>query len=342
VERVIALSAEHLNCGCGSMLPARRAVVLAGFVLLHCVAQAGAQNFPEKQIKIIVPFGPGGPTDVAARLVAQSLQSAFGQSAIVDNRPGAGGAIGARAVASAEPDGHTLLLGSSATLAIVPAVLKNPGFDPLRNFTPVAKISDSCEVLIVHPSFVANSVEELVQEAKAKPGALNYASAGPGNQTHLVAEMFKAGKGIDLVHVPYKSGAEMVTAVLGQQVHMAFVDISVLLPLIREGKLKALAVTSANRNKTLPQVPTLIESGLQEFVVTFWTGVVAPAGTPAPIIDRLNSAINSTLRSPESQNIISNLGGETDAGPPSHFQKYLQGEVMRWNSVAKAIGVSVD
>lgn len=324
------------------MLPARVGIVLAGFVLLHCVGQTGAQNFPEKQIRIIVPFGPGGPTDVAARLVAQSLQSAFGQSAIVENRPGAGGAIGARAAATAEPDGHTLLLGSSATLAIVPAVLKNPGFDPVKNFTPVAKISDSCEVLIVHPSFAANSVEELVQEAKSKPGKLNYASAGPGNQTHLVAEMFKAGKGIDLVHVPYKSGAEMVTAVLGEQVHMAFVDISVLLPLIREGKLKALAVTSANRNKTLPQVPTLIESGLKDFVVTFWTGVVAPAGTPSAIVDRLNTAINTNLRSPESQAIVSNLGGETDTGPPSHFQNFLQEEVKRWNSVARSVGVSVD
>ena len=245
------------------------------------IAPAHAQAYPTKTIKLVVPFGPGGPTDVAARVVAQVVQSGLGQSVVIENRPGAGGATGTKSVAAAEPDGYTMLIGTSATLGVVPALVKNPGYDPIKSFAPVAKISDSTTVLVVPPSFPANSIAELVAYAKANPGKLSYASAGHGNQTQLAAELLLARAGIKAVHVPYKSGAEMVTAVLGEQVQMTFPDISILLPLIQEKKIKALAVTSATRHPQLPDVPTMAESGIADYVTTFWTGVVAPAGTPA-------------------------------------------------------------
>jgi tripartite-type tricarboxylate transporter receptor subunit TctC len=243
------------------------------------VTNAAAQSYPARSIKLVVPFGPGGPTDVSARIVAQVVQTGLGTSVVIENRPGAGGAIGTRSVANAEPDGATLLIGTSATLGVVPALVKNPGYDPIKSFAPVAKVADSTLVLVVPANFPANSVQEFVAHAKANPGKLSFASAGVGNQTQLLAELFKSKAGLDIVHVPYKSGAEMVTAILSEQVHMAFPE-SILIPLIREGKLKALAVTSAKRHPQLPDVPTMIESGIPDYVMTFWSGVVAPAGMP--------------------------------------------------------------
>ena len=217
----------------------------AALLALTVSGPAAAQSYPAKSIKLVVPFGPGGPTDVAARLASQIIQSNLGQSVVIENRPGAGGAIGTRFVAAADPDGYTLLLGTVATLGALPAVTKNPGFDPVQSFAPVAKLTESTAVLVVPPSLPANTLGELIAFAKANPGKLNYASAGIGNQTHLNAEVFRARAGIDIVHVPYKSGAEMVTAVLGNQVQISFTDISILLPLIRDGKVKPLAITRA-------------------------------------------------------------------------------------------------
>ena len=250
------------------------------------VTSLKAQSYPTRSIKLVVPFGPGGPTDVSARIVAQVVQSGLGVSVVIENRPGAGGAIGTKSVANADPDGGTLLIGTSATLGVVPALMKNPGYDPIKSFAPVAKVADSTLVLVVPASLPVTSVQDFVAYAKANPGKLSFASAGVGNQTQLLAELFKSKAGLDIVHVPYKSGAEMVTAILGEQVQMAFPDVSILIPLIREGKLKALAVTSAKRHPQLPDVPTMIESGIPDYIMTFWSGVVAPAGTPAEIVDR--------------------------------------------------------
>jgi tripartite-type tricarboxylate transporter receptor subunit TctC len=220
--------------------------------------------------------------------------------------------------------------------------MKTPGYDPVRSFAPVAKVADSTTVMIVPASFPANSVEEFVAHAKAHPGKLSYASAGAGNQTQLVAELLKAKAGIEAIHVPYKSGAEMVTAVLSEQVQLSFPDISILLPLIREHKVKALAVTSARRHPQLPDVPTLAESGFPDFAITFWSGVVAPAGTSPAIVDKLNAAIVAGLRSPEIQVKLAAIGAQTAPGSPQDFARFIADETVKWRAIASTAGVSLE
>jgi tripartite-type tricarboxylate transporter receptor subunit TctC len=320
----------------------RRRLCAGALALVAFVGAVQAQDYPTRPVKLVVPFGPGGPTDVAARLVSQIAQSELGATIVVENRPGAGGATGSKFVANAEPDGYTLLIGTSATLAVVPALMKNPGYDPVKSFAAVAKVVDSTTVMIVPANFPANSVQELVAYAKANPGKLSYASAGAGNQTQLVAELLKARAGIEAIHVPYKSGAEMVTAVLSEQVQMSFPDISILLPLIRDHKVKALAVTSAHRHPQLPDVPTLAESGFPDFAITFWSGVVAPAGTPAPIVARLNGAIDKGLRSPQIQDKLAAIGAQTTPGSPQDFATFIASETVKWREIARTANVSLD
>jgi tripartite-type tricarboxylate transporter receptor subunit TctC len=310
--------------------------------LLAGIGVAQAQDYPSRPVKLVVPFGPGGPTDVAARLVSQIAQSELGATIVVENRPGAGGATGSKSVANAEPDGYTLLVGTSATLAVVPALMKNPGYDPVKSFAAVAKVADSTTVMIVPANFPANSIKEFVAYAKANPGKLSFASAGAGNQTQLVAELLKARTGIEAIHVPYKSGAEMVTAVLGEQVQFTFPDISILIPLIRERKVKALAVTSARRHPQLPDVPTLAESGFPDFAITFWSGVVAPAGTPAAIVTKLNAALDKGLRSQEIQDKLAAIGAQTAPGSPQDFASFIASETVKWREIAKTANVSLD
>ena len=309
---------------------------------LGAVTRAETQPYPARTIKLVVPFGPGGPTDVSARIVAQVVQSGLGPSVVIENRPGAGGAIGTKSVAIAEPDGATLLIGTSATLGVVPALMKNPGYDPIKSFAPVAKVADSTLVLVVPATLPANSVQEFVVYAKANPGRLSFASAGVGNQTQLLAELFKSKAGLDIVHVPYKSGAEMVTAILGEQVQMAFPDVSILIPLIREGKLKALAVTSASRHPQLPDVPTMIESGIPDYIMTFWSGVVAPTGVPAEIVNRLNTAINDGLTSASVRENLAKVGSVASPGTPQDFADFIAAETRKWSAVARMAGISLD
>ena len=258
---------------------------------------------------------------------------------MIENRPGAGGATGTKSVAAADPDGYTMLIGTSATLGVVPALVKTPGYDPVKSFAPVAKISDSTTILIVPPSFPANTVAELVAYAKANPGKLSYSSAGYGNQTQLAAELLLARAGIKAVHVPYKSGAEMVTAVLSEQVQMTFPDVSILLPLIAEKKVKALAVTSATRHPQLPDVPTMAESGIADYVTTFWTGVVVPAGTPPDIVNKLNAAINDGLKSPQVHDSLAKAGAQTASGSPQDFANFIAAEQRKWAGIAKTAGL---
>jgi tripartite-type tricarboxylate transporter receptor subunit TctC len=322
-----------------------QAVLCAGALAALAIANVGsaqAQDYPSRPIKLVVPFGPGGPTDVSARLVSQIAQAELGATIVVENHPGAGGATGSKSVANAEPDGYTLLVGTSATLAVVPALMKNPGYDPVKSFAAVAKVADSTLVLIVPANFPANSVQELVAYAKANPGKLSYASAGTGNQTQLLAELFKAKAGIEAVHVPYKSGAEMVTAVLGEQVQMSFPDISILIPLIREHKVKALAVSSAQRHPQLPEIPTMTESGIPDFILTFWSGVVAPAGTPAAIVNKLNAAIDTGLRSQEIHDKLAAVGSQTAPGSPQDFADFIASETVKWRAIANTAGISLD
>ena len=308
------------------------------FLTLALGSHSAAQGYPTKTIKLVVPFGPGGPTDIAARLASQMVQSSLGQSVIIENRPGAGGAIGTRAVAASEADGYTLLLGTAATLGALPAAIKNPGFDPATSFAPISKLTESTAVLVAPPLLAANTVGELVAFAKANPGKLNYASAGVGNQTHLNGEVFKAKAGIDIVHVPYKSGAEMVTSLLSNQAQLSFIDISILLPLIKEGKLKPLAVTAGRRHPALPDVPTLIESGIQH-VATFWTGVLAPAETSPAIVDKLSGALNAGLMAPAVRETLERVGAATSPISPADFKAFIASEHQKWKDAVQLAGV---
>ena len=298
--------------------------------------------YPERVIKMIVPAPAGGQTDVMARLMAQKMQQTLGQSVIIENRAGAGGALAARAAASADPDGYTLFYGNTSTLAVIPAVFRNPGYDPVKNFAPVASVSESYTVLVVHPSFPARTIGEFVSYAKAHPGKLNYAHAGAGNVTHLVGEMFRTLAAIDFVNVPHKGGNESVQDVMGGQVDFALESPVILLSLIREGRLRALGVTSAQRKPELPDVPTMVESGIAGFVATLLTGVVAPAGTPATIVGKLNGVINESLVAPDMQDLVVRFGSQVRIGSPQEFAAFLAGETGKWANIARAAGVSVE
>jgi tripartite-type tricarboxylate transporter receptor subunit TctC len=316
--------------------------ILALAVGICGLSAAIAQPYPARPIKLIVPFPPGGPVDVTARIVAQHLPRTLGQTVVVENRAGAAGALGAKAVASADPDGYTLLCGNISTLVVLPAVTNNRDYDPGKAFVPIAKVSQNYEVLVVHPAFPAKSVAELVAHAKVNPGKLNFGSAGHGNATHLAAELFKLKTGVDIVHIPYKGAAEAVTGVLGGQVHMFFGDIAGVLPLMREGTLRALAVSSEARNPLVPDLPTMIESGVPDYVVLTYIGVVAPAGTPSSIIGKLSAAINASLTAPEVMAAFAKLGAEVRPDSPQAFAAFLAAETQKWAAVAKAANIKID
>jgi tripartite-type tricarboxylate transporter receptor subunit TctC len=303
---------------------------------------AGAQTYPDKLIRVIVPQGPGGPTDLLARVAAQRLQSALGQNVVVENRPGAGGVIAAKAAGSADPDGYTLFMGNTSVLVLIPILSRSAGYDPAKLFTPVAQLAESYQVLVVHPSLPVKTVAELVAYAKKNPGKLNYASAGIGNTIHLAGELFNHSAGTKIVHVPYNSGAEATTAVLGGQVQMTFVNITGLPPLIADGKLRALAVTSPKRLALLPDIPTMIESGYPGFVVRAFFGLAAPAGTPAPVVDKLNATINAAMTSNEMQTTLKRLGAEAGSGNAAEFAAFIAEDRKRWSAVAKAAKISID
>ncbi|MBO0757997.1 MAG: tripartite tricarboxylate transporter substrate binding protein, partial [Bradyrhizobiaceae bacterium] len=294
--------AAHVRVRAGlALVEALRLITLSA--VLAQIAPVHGQDYPSRTIKLVVPSGPGGPTDASARLVAQIAQSELGQTVLVENRPEDHGAYGSDTVANADPDGYTLLVGTSATLGIVPAVT-GAGYDPIKSFTPVAEISDSTLALVVPNSFPANTVQDLVAYARAHPGQLGYASAGVGDQSQVLAELFKARAGLNIVDVPCHGDAALTAAITSGRVQLAFSDLATLLPLIRAGRVKALAVTSAVRHPQLPDIPTMAESGISDFVLMSWSGVVAPAGTPASVVDKLNGAINKALGSRSAEEIL--------------------------------------
>jgi tripartite-type tricarboxylate transporter receptor subunit TctC len=319
----------------------RAVQALAIAAALLAAAPVGAQTYPDKPIKLVVPGAPGGPTDMPARLASQFLPK-LGQPSVIENRPGAGGAIGARAVAAAPPDGYTLLIGNTSVLAVIPAVSASAGYDPTRSLTPVAKFSESFQILVVHPSVPAKNVRELIDYAKANPGKLNYAHTGAGGLPHLTGELFLSRAGVNIVGVPYRSGGESVTAVLSEAVHMTFEGITILLPLVREGKVRALAVTSRTRTSLAPDLPTMIEAGVPDYEVTTFNGMMAPAGTPAAIVGKLNAAINEGVQAPDMQETITKLGAVTNPGTPEQFGAFIAAELAKWRSVAQAANVKVD
>jgi tripartite-type tricarboxylate transporter receptor subunit TctC len=312
---------------------------LAAASLLVSRARA---DYPDRTIKIIVPGSPGGPTDVMARLVSQRLQQSLGQSVVIENRAGGGGSVAAKAVATAEPDGYTLLFCNTSIMTTIPAVAKRPEYNPVKNFAPVAKVSQSEQLLVLHPAVPPNSVMEFIAYCKASPGKLNCAATGYGGLPHLVAESFKAKTGADYAIIQYKGGGDSLTAVLGHQVDMTFETTTILLPHIREGKLKGLAVTSAARNPQAPDIPTMVEAGVPDYVAPSFNGVVAPAGTPANVTNKLNGAINDILKNPDVAAEIRKLGGQINVGTPADFAAFIATEAKRWLDVADVNNIKVD
>ena len=325
-----------------------RTLIVAAIAVLGIatpVSLAGpalAQSYPDRLIRMIVPFPPGGPVDTIARIVTQGLPQILGQTVIIENRAGASGSIGAKAVAASPADGYTLLFGNISSLVVTPVVTNNRDFDPDKTFTAVAKTSQNYEVLVVHPDFPAKSVRELVAYAKANPGKLNFGSAGVGNATHLAAELFKQRTGVDIVHVPYKGAFEAVTGVMAGQVQTFFGDIGGVLPLIREGRVRALALSSETRSADLPTLPTMIESGVPGYVVLTYTGVVAPAATPPEIVQKLNTALNASLQTPEAAAALRGIGAESVPSSPQDFAAFLSAERDKWREVVRHAGIKIE
>ena len=318
-----------------------RRTLLASVIASGIVARARAQTYPDRPIKLVVPFPPGGPVDITARIVGQPLGPILGQPLVIENRGGASGAIGGKIVAAAEPDGYTLLCGNISSLVVTPAVNRNRDYDPAKAFAPVAKLTQNYEVLVVHPDFPAKSVQELIAYAKANPGKLNFGTPGPGNASHLAAELFKLKTGVDIVHVPYKGAAEAATAVMGGQVQMFFGDIGGMLPLIREGRLRALALSSETRSPEMRDLPTMIESGVPDYVVQTFTGVVAPAGTPPAILGRLNAAFNKALQTPEVAAAAARLNADVKPISADEFGDFLAKERSKWDEVVRLSGIAI-
>jgi len=319
------------------MFPSVRCTL--GVVLVALAAGAAAQTFPTRPIRLIVGYPPGGSTDIAARMIGQRLTPVFGQSVVIDNRSGASGTIGAGIVVRAEPDGHTLSFAASPEVAIYRALMKKPPYDSLKDFQPVTLVGRVPFMLVVHPSVAASSIKELIALAKAKPGALNFASFGKGTSNHLVGESFRASAGVDIVHVPYKGSAPAIADLLGGQVQMTFDTVPVVLPQVRAGKLKALGVATPKRSPLAPDVPTMDEAGVAGFVGGTWFGALAPARTPTAIVDRLATEIGTILRAPDVVKTFTERGIEPVGNTPREFREFIEAESRRWLKVAQDAGI---
>jgi tripartite-type tricarboxylate transporter receptor subunit TctC len=319
-------------------LLAASAVVLAA----DAMRDAHAQAYPAKPIRFIVPFPAGGATDVVARTVGQKLSENLGQPVIVDNRPGAGGNIGAEVVANAPADGYTLLVCSAAEVAINVSLYKKLPYDPVKDFAPVTLATSAPLVLVVHPSIPARSVQELIGLARSRPGQLVYASSGSGGPQHLAGELFKLMAKIDMVHVPYKGGAPAITDLVGGHVQLFFGGLPPALPHVRANKLRALAVTSAARTQIMPTTPTISESGIKGFAIDNWQGMMAPAKTPAEIVTRLNTELVKALRLPEIKQRLFDQGTEPVASSPQQFHAYIKSEIEKYADVIRKSGAKVD
>lgn len=319
----------------------QKAVAGLMIVIAHLLAIQGTQAFPDRPIKLVVPSPAGGPPDVMARLLSDKMAASLGQPVVIENRGGAGGTIGARSVLAAEPDGYTLLMGSTSTLLIAPNIYKNAGYNA-ASFAPIARVADSVEVLAVHPSVAAKSVVELVSLARAQPGKLNFGSAGIGTLPHIEGELFKARSQIDINHVPYRGGGLALTGLIGGQIQILFSTLTQMLPNIQEGRVRGLAVTAAVRSKLAPDIPTMVESGFDQFNVTSISAIVAPPGTPIEIRRRLNQAVASALASEDVMRSLSRMGGEARPATPDELAAFLAGEQQRWSRIIETTKISVD
>lgn len=324
---------------CATLACTLLTVALAGWA---DTASAAASSYPDRPLRLIVPFPPGGGNDILARAVAQQLAPVLNQQVVVDNRAGAGGVIGATIAASANPDGYTLFLGSLGSLAHNPALRPNLPYSPPRDFAAVSLLANSAFILAVHPGLSVKNVQELIALAKAKPDALNYASAGAGSSLHMTGELFKHVTGTRMVHVPFKGTGPAITDLIGGRVQLIFSTMPPAVPHVKSGKLRALAVTSAKRAEAVADVPTATESGVAGFVVENWQGLVAPAKTPRPILERLNRDTLKVLASPSTAEIFARQGLVAAGGAPSAFEKLVREEITRWTRLAKAADIRID
>lgn len=318
------------------MLFVHRLAVAAALVL-GGAATAPAQDYPSRLIKIIAPFGAGGPGDVFSREVAQFLPDLLKQTVVVENRPGAASIIGADVVAKAAPDGYTLLTVSN-TLTANETLFPNKPYMLMRDFVPVAAFNYSELVMVVHPSVPANNLKEFIALAKSKPGQLNYASSGIGTPYHMAAELFKKMTGTDIVHVPHRASGDQRNAVIGGHLDMMFDAITTIAPNVQAGQLRALGTSALTRSKVLPDVPTIDEAGVPGFEAVIWLGIVAPAGTPKPIVDKLNTAINQTIARPEIVAAWARQGANPMTMTPAEFEAFLRRDIEKWAQVAKFSG----
>jgi len=316
----------------------RRAFLLGVPLALACglAAAAPAPSYPDKPIRLVVPFTPGGTSDILGRAIGQKLAQAWGQPVVIDNVPGAGGSVGADKVAKAAPDGYTLLMGHIGTLAVNPLVYPKLGYDPVKDFAPVAWVARVPNVLVVHPSVPAKSLQELVALARAKPGQLNYGSGGNGSAAHIATEYLKLQTPTFIVHVPYRGTSPAMTDLVGGQIQLMMTGAPAVMQFVKSGQLHALAVSSNKRLEALPEVPTVAESGYKGFEADQWYGVVAPAGTPAAIVAKLNAQINQALASPELKARLQAEGAIANPVTPEAFGAHIKQEIARWKPVVQA------
>jgi tripartite-type tricarboxylate transporter receptor subunit TctC len=322
----------------------RRNALHTLFAILFLVGStfALAQGYPMRPVKIVVPFPPGGPTDIVGRLVATKLSESLGQQFVVENRAGAGGTVGSEAVAQAAADGYTLLYGSTSTLAMAPSLYRRLAYDPRKSFAPISLVSIGPLLIVVNASVPATTLAQLIALAKEKPGSLNYSSAGNATPPHLAAEMFKSMTGVDMVHVPYKGGAPALQAVTAGEVQVLFEGLVTLLPQIKAGRLRALAISGNARDPALPDVPTVAEAGLPAFQVMFWSGLVAPVGTPPDVVSTLNAALRQALAGNEARDTLARLGLAPAGNTPADFARFIGAEILRWEQVIKLSGARLD
>jgi len=323
----------------------RRSVIktIAGAgVGLSAIGRAAAQaKYPDRPVRMIVPFPPGGPIDTMARMTAQELSTRLNQQFTVENRAGGGSTIGVKDVAAAAPDGYTLMFGSSGSLAVAPALYSSLGLDPRKAFDPIATVALLPHVFVVNNDVPAKTVAEFVAYAKANPGKINY-GAGLGTPPHLLSTLFKTEAKIDVVYVPYTGSAQSVNDLLGDRTQFTIDGLVTLFPLIKAGKLRALAIARGERWPALPDVPTLVESGYPDFVIDAWTGMVAPAGTPRAIVDQLNATVNDALKSPAAQANLAKFSAIAKVGTPEDFKAFLAEQTQRWAGIVKLAGARID
>ncbi len=312
-----------------------------GAVLSGSSLAAPASGYPNKPIRLISPFAPGGGTDIMARTIGQKLTESLGQSVVVDNRPGAGGTTGADIVSKSPPDGYTLLVGGPSPLTVAPHLYKKLPYDPLKDLAPVTLMATVPSILAVHPSLPAHSVTELIALARSKPGQLTFSSSGNGGSGHLAGEMLKGMAGIDMLHVPYKGTGPATTALVSGEISLSMGNMLSLLPHVKSGRLRALAVTSEKRSPVLPELPTVAET-VPGYTARVWYSILVPAGTPAQIVAKLNSAIVGILRTPEIKDHLSREGGEIIASTPQELTAFLRAESARWAKVIKEAGIRAE